>query len=188
MNGAILRKLWTKNIENIQNSRFTVVLLLFTIFWYSSFIEENYSGLNQSGLEVIGAIIMKLWTKNKENNHNFGFTVILLLFTIFWISEFFEENCSGLNKSGLEVIGAIIKKLWTKNIENNQKMQITVVLLLFTIFRISLFFEENYSWLNQTGLEVIGAILKKLWTKNKENELRFGFTVILLLFTIFWIS
>ena len=83
MNGAILRKLWTKNIENIQNSRFTVVLLLFTIFLISSFIEENYSGLNQSGLEVIGAIIMKLWTKNKENNHNFGFTVILLLFTIF---------------------------------------------------------------------------------------------------------
>ena len=83
MNGAILRELWTKNIENIQNSRFTVVLLLFTIFLISSFIEENYSGLNQSGLEVIGAIIMKLWTKNKENNHNFGFTVILLLFTIF---------------------------------------------------------------------------------------------------------
>ncbi len=88
---------------------------------------------------------MKLWTKNKENNHNFGFTVILLLFTIFKISQFFEENCPGLNKSGLEVIGAIIKKLWTKNIENNQNMQITVVLLLFTIFRISLFFEENYS-------------------------------------------
>ena len=42
---------------------------------------------------------------------------------------FFAENCSGPSKFGLEAIGAIFEKLWTKN---DFECIFTVVLLLFT--------------------------------------------------------